>query len=318
MVLKVKFVDFPWDFNPNDNFFSRLLERKYDLEISDRPDILFYGNYGNEHFEYRCFKIYYSSENVKPDYCFCDVSFSYEYTSPFKNCRLPLFVLHCDLEDLTKKADLEVIKKDKIKFCNFVYSNEKGKERNEFFRLLNRYKKIDSPGKVYNNMESKLVGVRYDYESKRRFLNQYKFTIAFENESSIGYTTEKIIHPMQVNSIPIYFVNPKISNDFNPDSFINVHDFSSFAEVIELIIKLDNDDNLYNSILRQPYFLGNRVPYEFSNNYYFYVLEEIISRLNLITPVSKTLKGKFCLLNYRFKSDIASMRRMLRRFYTVT
>lgn len=314
MELKINFVDFPFDFDPENNFFSGLLKSKYVLELSDSPEILFFGNYGQKHLKYDCLKVFYSSENVRPDYRFCDFSFSFDYSNFPKNCRLPLFILHGNLEDLTRKEDLESVKKEKTRFCNFVYSNEKGAERNEFFRLLNAYKKIDSPGKVFNNMPSEVAGERYDYETKKKFLSKYKFTIAFENESYPGYTTEKIFHPMQVGSIPVYFGNPRIGEDFNTKSFINVHDFPSFQDAVDYIVQVDNNDDHYQEILKQPYFLNNQVPYEFSQEFYRKALYEIVERRNKLTPVSKKIIGKYSKIMLGIHAELRKLKRMLNNF----
>nr|MBI1230048.1 glycosyltransferase [Cytophagales bacterium] len=309
MVLKINFVDFPFDFNREQNFFLELLKTKYEVELSDSPEILFYGNYGQEYLKYNCLKVFYSSENVRPDFRFCDFSFSFDYDSNPKNFRLPLFVLHAKLEELTQNKDLNQVKSNKNRFCNFVYSNPKATERNHFFELLNAYKKVDSPGQVFNNMPNIFAGKRYDYKTKIEFLNHYKFTLAFENESYPGYTTEKILHPMQVNSIPIYFGNPRIEEDFNTASFINVHDFATFQEAIDFIIKVDNDDELYKEILRQPYFIHNKVPYQFSREYYLSLMEHILGQRKKIKPVSITFKGRYRIMREKLRLKVKTLKR---------
>ncbi len=52
--LKLNFVDFSGDFTPKNNFFLNLLEKYYDIQISDDPEILFYSNFGYEHLKYKC------------------------------------------------------------------------------------------------------------------------------------------------------------------------------------------------------------------------------------------------------------------------
>ena len=112
------------------------------------------------------------------------------------------------------------------RFCNFVFSNPVG-FRESFFSALRRYKHVDAPGKSMNNRPS------FDSEfanenrwiRKRRFLSQYKFTIAFENDSKLGYNTEKLTDAMLAGSIPIYFGNPEVGRHFNTRSFINAHDY---------------------------------------------------------------------------------------------
>src|SRR3989339_823106 len=93
---------------------------------------------------------------------------------------------------------------------------------------------------------------------KINFLKNYKFTIAFENSVTPGYNTEKLIHPIIANSIPIYFGDPFVSRDFNTKSFINVHDFKNMDDVIKRIIQIDNDNKLYERILNEPWLKDNK------------------------------------------------------------
>ncbi len=59
------------------------------------------------------------------------------------------------------------------------------KVRNNFFLKISKYKKVDSGGLALNN-------IGYIVKNKLEFIKDYKFTIAFENSSYSGYTTEKI------------------------------------------------------------------------------------------------------------------------------
>ncbi|NBV52362.1 MAG: hypothetical protein EBR83_02330, partial [Verrucomicrobia bacterium] len=88
----------------------------------------------------------------------------------------------------------------------------------------------------------------------------YKFTLAFENSVSDGYTTEKLVEPMLAGSLPIYWGNPQVALDFNPRSFIDVSAFPDFDAAIDHILKVDADDELYLSYLREPWFNGDTPP----------------------------------------------------------
>ena len=57
----------------------------------------------------------------------------------------------------------------------------------------------------------------------------------------------------------IYWGNPLVGNDFNPDSFINCHAFSSFSEVIAEVRRLNEDNDAYLDILRQSPFVDGAV-----------------------------------------------------------
>ena len=99
-------------------------------------------------------------------------------------------------------------------------------------------------------------------------VSKSKFTIAFENESHPGYATEKIIEPLIQGSIPIYWGDTTIAQDFNPDCFINVHDYDSFEDVIKEVIKIDTDENLWKRYIEAPIFKNNILPQELTNESY--------------------------------------------------
>ena len=46
--------------------------------------------------------------------------------------------------------------------------------------------------------------------------------------------------------------NPSVVKDFNPKAFINCNDYKNFDEIIEVIKELDNNDEKYMEMLRQP------------------------------------------------------------------
>jgi hypothetical protein len=136
--------------------------------------------------------------------------------------------------------------------------------RDRFFQLLSEYKRVDSAGRHLKNMGTGITD-RYsaDYPvSKVEFQRNYKFSIAFENSSSPGYTTEKIMHAFVANTVPIYWGNPLIAREFNPKSFINCHDFKSLEDVVRRVAELDKDDGQYLAMLNEPCLHGNVIPDE--------------------------------------------------------
>ena len=64
--IKIKFVDFWGDFNVKDNFITRTLSQKYNVELSDNPDYLFFGTFGHRHLDYSCVKIMFIGESINP------------------------------------------------------------------------------------------------------------------------------------------------------------------------------------------------------------------------------------------------------------
>jgi hypothetical protein len=257
--IKIKFTDF-WplvEAGKQANPIHSILSKRFDLEIADEPDFVVYSCFGASFLKYQCVRIFYTGENVRPNFNECDYAVGFDYPISDKNYRLPLYALMNDFDKSLSPIDIEAVSKSKTRFCNFVYSNKRAKERIAFFRMLTQYKKVDSGGRVLNNMG-------YLVKDKAEFLKPYKFTIAFENSSHPGYTTEKIWEAKKADTVPIYWGNPLIDQDFNPKSFINCHEHRNFDEVIERIIEVDNSDELYKQYLAEPLFCNNVVN-EFAN-----------------------------------------------------
>ncbi|MDX1945991.1 MAG: glycosyltransferase family 10 [Pirellulaceae bacterium] len=256
------------DFDPRRNFIWRYLGEMYDLELAsgpaDKPHVLFFSCFGKQHRTYRCRRIYYTGENVPPDWRHCDYALSFEHTDHPDHHRLPNYA-HSGYGDLAKlvkggEIDAAAVLAGKTKFCNFVYSNAKCRFRTQFFDRLSRYKRIDAGGKLRNNLGGQIPDKS---RGKLEFIAQYKFTIAFENCSHPGYTTEKLAQPMWAASLPIYWGNPLVHRDFNTRSFLNYFDHGSVEALIDRIIEVDRSDELYLDYVRQPWLLGNRVPAAF-------------------------------------------------------
>jgi hypothetical protein len=59
--------------------------------------------------------------------------------------------------------------------------------------------------------------------------------------------------------LPIYWGNPDVHLDFNPRSFINAWDGDDLDALVEQVVQVDRDDELYCRILREPWYHGNEV-----------------------------------------------------------
>lgn len=292
--VKVQFCDFAKDFNLFDNLFIKILSKYYIVEISNEPEFLFYSCFGTKFLEYnKCIKIYFTMENIRPDFNQCDYAMGYDFIDFGKRYIRHGFSL--------QKYIPNNIDYSSRKFCNFLYSNENIGDgsivRKEFCKSLMNYKPVDCPGAVLNNMKNSF-GKRSSADwkiSKRKFIKDYKFTIAFENSCSPGYTTEKLIDPLIANSIPIYWGNPIVENDFNGKAFINCHNFKNFNEVIEYVKYLDTHTDQYMEMLRQPPLNQNTPSYEEQiEKFIVYVVEkgtkQICDPLNLFSQPFCTYK----------------------------
>lgn len=285
--IKVNFVDFWVNFIKTDNYFYNLLSTTYKVVIDENnPDIVFYSvdydrkNEKSRYLNTSAKMIYYTGESTLPNWNECDLAFTFDYDCKNqKNYRLPLWALYLNwfnrdynpnrdqaylhnLDDfLNKKINKIEHLKTHSHFCNFVYSNPVAHRINFYQKFSSRsHRHIVSAGRVMNNTGNGIPG-RSDTIEKMHFLKKFKFTIAFENKDYLGYTTEKLIHPMFCNSLPIYWGNDKVGiTDFNPKSFIQAKSFSNDDELIDYINTVDNDLDLYFSILEEPWFVNNKIP----------------------------------------------------------
>ena len=247
--IKVKFVDFWENFDPQHNFIAKIISKIYRIELSDTTDYLFFSVFGYENIDYHnCTKIFYSGENITPDFNICDYAIGFNFLSfGDRYIRIPFYTAYGVQQLAAPKVIVPEVVLNR-KFCSFVVSNAKGApERERFFQLLSEYKQVDSGGRYKNNVGGPVP-------DKTAFIKDYKFNIAFENSMCDGYTTEKIMEPMLVNSVPIYWGNKLIDRDFNPASFINVSSYSSLEEAVEHIVRLDQNDDEYLSLLSAPWF----------------------------------------------------------------
>ena len=247
--IKIKFVDFWPEFDIARNVFLDILKEKYNVLLSDNPDYIIYSVFGYDHLRYDCIKIFYTCENIRPDFNICDYAIAFDWmTFEDRYLRYPLYMLYrADCEKALVKHEVSNVKSNnKTRFCNFVYSNSKAHTaRTEFFLLLNSYKRVDSGGKHLNN-------IGYCVKDKLEFQQNYKFSIAFENSTASGYTTEKILQAFAAKTVPIYWGNPNIHKEFESKSFINCHEYTCFDEVIKRVIEVDTNDDLYLKMLNTP------------------------------------------------------------------
>ena len=294
------------------------------IEANENPDFILFAPYGNDIPKKGDYvRIGYYCENITPDLSLCEWAFGIPLEEEINNPKYKRIQWHgLNPTQLIKNLsdnDIDQIISQKQSFCNFLYSH-KVPYREEFFKQLSKYKKVDAPGKSMNNMPSIDSLYKGDiWERKRQFLSPYKFTIAFENYAYPGYQTEKLYDAMQVNSIPIYCGDSNISEIFNPKSFLNAPEYVNyrynsivsslekisqsnfvdirpqfyknpfhhlqrklkylgrkikmdiqfnkldFSSLIDRIIEIDTNQDLYIQYLKQPWFNHNKIPINTTN-----------------------------------------------------
>ena len=246
-LIKIKFVDF----NEGATAVKVLLQHlqdHYEVELSDSPDWLFYSVFGQEHLAYNdCVKIFFTGENQAPDFNLCDYAIGFEHLQfGDRYMRLPLWMIYPDdVQQMQAKHTSPDISA-KTDFCSFVYSNSNAAPaRQQFYDALSAYKHINSGGKYLNNVGGPV-------KDKLAFQSKHKFAIAFENTSHCGYTTEKLVQAFAAQTVPIYWGDPAIADTFDSGAFINCIDFPDWEAVVSRVREIDQDDNLWQQMLRTP------------------------------------------------------------------
>lgn len=255
--ITIKFVDFWPGFDVHNNIFVNTLRRRFHIEIlTDRttePDLLFYSTFGTEHNWYNCIKIYFTGENDVPDFNRCDYAISAHFMQfGDRYMRMPLYVLSEEydmLEHANKNISSDALDRE---FCSIVISNHKNAapQRTEITDAIEQYKPLAYGGLFRNNVGGPVP-------DKMDFIKQYKFHIALENSAHEGYTTEKLIEALAARTVPIYWGDPGVNKEFNPESFINASDYNSYDSLVKDIERIDNDPKAYMAMLSAPKILSD-------------------------------------------------------------
>jgi len=177
---------------------------------------------------------------------------------------LPYFLWY--LYFLTEGRQMKLVKSPswqpprKEKFCVFAYSNcdekfQGVKARHDFFSLLQRLSgnRVESIGQCLKNT----VATTTYFMDNITVFAPYKFAIVFENESILGYTSEKLVNAMLAGCIPIYFGDPNVGMHFNTKSFVNVSHFPSLEACAQFVLAIDTNKELEDRILREPWLTEN-------------------------------------------------------------
>ena len=141
-------------------------------------------------------------------------------------------------------------------FCAFVVSNPICNFRNETFKAINSYKPVHSGGALFNNIGGQLAlkypGGGCGDISKHHFFAHHKFTISFENSKASGYITEKLLHSKMAGCVPLYWGDSDAHLDFVGESFINLSNFNSADDVVNVVKKIEENTALLSKIAATP------------------------------------------------------------------
>lgn len=217
---------------------------------------------------------------------------------------MPLYIsyMYCNNINLdNQKKRIEVPKKE---ICAII-SNPNGVIRNRIINKLDEYFDIDYLGEYKNNIGGVL---KYDYNSEEfiKYIKDYKFIIAMENNRNDTYITEKIIHGLKAQIIPIYWGSNKIFEYFNENRFIGLledeeeGDFTKIDKEIDNVMKIisyiNNNDNIWLDTVNKPCY-----PININDKYEnIRTIEDVINDIKCVlkrneNPFIKYISNIYCI-----------------------
>jgi len=188
---------------------------------------------------------------------------------------------------LTQRRNFETILNRNTGFCSITQASNND-FRGEVFDKLSEYKQVSSSGPWRQNIDAlnkyqwqnmDYVG-RIDgltYREKIGFFQKYKFNMSIHYTNTDYILQEKLYHAYFSGAIPIFFGNKYILEEgFNPESFINLHDFTDLDDFLSLVKEIDSNQTLYQKYIQAPIFVDNKLPEYYDFDYTLSFLEKIV------------------------------------------
>jgi hypothetical protein len=256
MPIRLNFRNF-WSSTPDSaiRFFTDLLHTVTGQEVllttQSEADITIWSVFGPngkrnvfDGFDSRKINWYYTGENYEPDVNFFDFSFSFSMSDLKKHFRVPIWWLQCDwkgefsgtdrLENDFDPYTLHLERNLRLgsKRAVSVFINNPEKRRLAAIESFESHISVEKYGGYFARPVPSKIAVG----------KEYRYNLCFENESSPGYHTEKLLHAWAMGSVPLYFGNSTVEGEFNPRSFINLNDFSGINEFVAHVLRLTDEE----------------------------------------------------------------------------
>ena len=283
---QIKFYNFPYDFDVNNNFFIDLCNEVKKLISIDIP-INFYGCYPElgfmkktafylksrvsdssmtkwltlqqgivEPLDPRSFNVWCTFENRRPPASDFDLTFTFD-TNSYSNTNfyLPLIYLYMDHGKASKlNAKHEVTPK----YCAQVRLIESDFSKNKS-GFVSTFINNPQQTRLFIAKElSKIAPVSIYGRSVGNYIedkiseaSKFWFNLCFENDYYPGYVTEKVFEAWLSKSIPIYWGYDS-NRILNPKAYINFADFDSVEDFISYISALYLDEGRMLEMISQP------------------------------------------------------------------
>lgn len=249
--------EFVWDeHNPDYLFVSEIIY--YSIQQRKARKIF------NKLIKNKPITIFFAGECIEPDFNIYDYAIVFDRKLSYGDrvSRIPtmkryypsVYKKSNDINDIDKA--IEQLKAKRF-FCNFIYSNGNAHEQREkIFQSISKYKFVHSLGRYLNNYQLKdenIVKTQDWRVQSIKIKELFKFSIAAENANYPGYVSEKLLTSFQAHTIPIYWGDPLVAEEFNKKAFIDCNDFDSLSELVKKIEEIDKNDELWLKMIQEPW-----------------------------------------------------------------
>jgi hypothetical protein len=149
-------------------------------------------------------------------------------------------------KDLSRRKKL-YLRTDKGCFVSRYGNHEWLSDRIKYVNKFDQeFKKVDKYG--YE------IPLAPGYRNKINVQKKYLYQLAFENNVSNGYVTEKLLHALVVGGIVLYYGDEAAKKDFNPNSFIYFNNEESFNHALEQAKLISSSRKKLRQITKEPIF----------------------------------------------------------------
>ena len=285
--------------------FWEMLIDELPLELDEEnPEIVIFGsNTENEYLDCTdALRLFLTSKCELPDFNLIDYAFGHKDLSlDDRHFQLPGYFFSQWFDSLLTGTGASR-RVERTRFCSYNFGDAGDHPvREKLFHRLSDYKFVHAHGAHLNNAEplERTSQEKGWHDALCSVLDQYKFAIVCEDVSSPGYTSARVVEALACGTIPIYWGNPLIEREFNPERLINLHCYDSIDSAVARIIEIDSSDTLFQHITEQPPFLPEQRQKLPTREDVVTLMSNILNRRDLPRPVRGDLSQDHVEARYR-------------------
>lgn len=140
----------------------------------------------------------------------------------------------------------------RMKLCSALASNPApGSPRLEFAGKLHAAGLLRAGGTAFPAALGS-IAVGRGPGDKTRFLRDCMFHMSFENTVMDGYVTEKISEALAAGTVPVYWGDSRVTEDFSRDSMILLPEVGPWEPHVERLSQIMSDRNAYEALRAAP------------------------------------------------------------------